>query len=339
MTELNPGIGIASIRRASAAEWDLYWQECGYSTFFQSREWAEIWCAYTKGNIRPAPEYIVFTDGMSAVFPLSYQKRLRGLARHYLSSPGGTFGGWLSRDSLSISHGRLLARYMLTKSGSLVWRLNPYDPLVFKTGVTGAQEDKTYALRLDEGFDAIYKSWTKGHKSAARKARKARKEGVSVKLAITLEDWIAYYQIYEDSLRRWGKAASSKYTFDLFKEMFARKSPNIKLWLSIYRGIPVAGALCFYSKWHVVYWHGAALEKYFKLRPVNLLLYEVIKDACEQGYTIFDFNPSGGHKGVEAFKKSFGASAYPSPIVIVKKERWRLLMERLLPTYKSRIPS
>jgi lipid II:glycine glycyltransferase (peptidoglycan interpeptide bridge formation enzyme) len=42
------------------------------------------------------------------------------------------------------------------------------------------------------------------------------------------------------------------------------------------------------------------------------LLYEVIKDACEQGYFWFDFNPSGGHEGVKSFKKGFGCSTLQS---------------------------
>ncbi len=68
--------------------------------------------------------------------------------------------------------------------------------------------------------------------------------------------------------------------------------------------------------------HGAALEDYFTLRPVNLLLYEAIKHACEEGYAWFDFNPSGGHEGVRAFKRSFGTESRPSPVVI--RRDWRL---------------
>ncbi|NEQ84270.1 MAG: GNAT family N-acetyltransferase, partial [Moorea sp. SIO2I5] len=69
----------------------------------------------------------------------------------------------------------------------------------------------------------------------------------------------------------------------------------------------ISGALCFYAKKHVVYWHGSSLEKYLNLRPVNLVMYEIVKDSCEQGYSWFDFDTSGGLPGVIAFKKSFGA--------------------------------
>ena len=185
-----------------------------------------------------------------------------------------------------------------------------------ESGVENSKNDETHVLNIGEGFDEIHKRWTKGHKSAARKARKARKEGVSVKLASSVDDWSAYYEVYEDSLKRWGEEASSVYGWKLFKEMFERRSSNIKLWLAICHGKIVAGSLCLYSKNHVVYWHGAAYSDYFKLRPVNLLMYEAIKHACEQGCSWFDFNPSGGHEGVKAFKRSFGAEAFLCPVVI-----------------------
>ena len=45
------------------------------------------------------------------------------------------------------------------------------------------------------------------------------------------------------------------------------------------------------------------------------LIYESIKDACEQGYSGFDFNPSGGHEGVKEFKKRFGTEELPCPVL------------------------
>lgn len=88
-----------------------------------------------------------------------------------------------------------------------------------------------------------------------------------------------------------------------------------------------AGALGFYAKSHVVYWRGAAYSDYFELRPVNLLMYEAIKHACENGYSWFDFNPSGGHEGVKAFKKSFGPTALRADIVSISSMSYRLAMK------------
>jgi len=308
-------ISIKNIRSATASEWDDIWSECDYATYFHSREWAEIWNSYTEGKMHPDPKLVIFTDGKKAILALSYQKNLKGLMKNYISSPAGTFGGWISTDDLTVEHGKLLTNYLVGKLENLVWRINPYDKLVPRNGIKSTKDDETYALNLSDGFDAVYKKWTKGHSSAARKARK---EGVLIRQASSLEDWQAYFHAYKDSLKRWGDKATSRYGWELFEQMFRRNSAHIKLWLALYHDTVIAGSLLFYAKKHTVYWHGAALSQYFNLRPVNLLMYEIIKHACEQAYSWFDFNPSGGHEGVKSFKKSFGAQPLPSPVVVLE---------------------
>ena len=306
-------IKISATSKANDSEWDSIWKNCEYSTYFHSREWAKIWDKYTNGRIQPKPILITFSDGKKALLPFSRQRILRGLSKQYISSPAGTFGGWISQDKLNINHGQLLVDYSCRKLDSIIWRLNPYDKIVSQCKLPKIKNDETHALNLEDGFDSIYHSWTKGHKSAARKARKAK---IIIQKADSQEHWKKYFEIYEDSLQRWGAEATSRYEWNLFEILNRLNSENIELWLAKYEEKIIAGALCFYSKNHVVYWHGAALSDYFNMRPVNLLMYEIIKDACAKNYLWFDFNPSGGHEGVKSFKKSFGAVGLACPVVI-----------------------
>lgn len=303
------------MKQASEEAWDTIWAGCDYATFFHSREWAEIWSCYHKKNCRPDPQLIGFSDGCRVLLPFSKTKTVGGLVRHHTSSPGGTFGGWISTDSIGSPHTKILQSYIYEKYGSLTWRINPYDPNLSAMDLSGALMDDTHTISLVAGFDDIDKQWSKGHASTARKARKARKAGISIREAASKEEWQAYYAIYLDSIKRWGDKVSSSYEWAFFEEIYGRGSKHIKLWISEYQGEIIAGALCFYAVKHVVYWHGAALEKHFNLRSVNLLMYEIIKNACEDGYAWFDFNPSGGHEGVMAFKKSFGALPRPCPLI------------------------
>ena len=105
------------------------------------------------------------------------------------------------------------------------------------------------------------------------------------------------------------------------------KSPHIKLWVAKYEDMVVAGALCFYSKNHVVYWHGAADSDHFDKKPVNLLMYNAIEDACEHSYKWFDFNPSAGIEGVRNFKIGFGAKALPCPVIISENFYTRMMIK------------
>jgi hypothetical protein len=48
---------------------------------------------------------------------------------------------------------------------------------------------------------------------------------------------------------------------------------------------------------------------------MNLLMAEAIRDASLRGYRWFDFNPSGGHAGVQDFKRRFGAIPLAAPVI------------------------
>ena len=322
-------ISITSVRPASLSDWDTIWQDCDYSTYFHSREWAEIWSKHSKRKMFLAPFLVSFSDGKKALLPFSCLKRdglgpiLMGTSRLYLSSPECTYGGWISADRLCDNHAILLSNLVKKKFSNLLWRLNPYDDIALKSGIKISDEGETHAINLEKGFDVIASNMSKGHRSAVKQAIR---NGVSVRISTSIEDWLEYYQVYETSVSRWGnRLLGDKYPWGLFHEIFIRNSPNVELWLSIYRDRVISGALCFHSKTHFVYWHGASIETYFNLRPVNLLLYEVIKNACEKKYAWFDFNPSGGLEGVKTFKERFGAQPLKCPIVRLRPKNMRTL--------------
>ena len=99
---------IIEVRAATNKEWDELWRESANSTYFHSREWAEIWSSYTNGRVQPAPRLVLFSDGAEALLPLSLERVAHGLAKRFLSSPAGTFGGWLSSERLGADHAHLL---------------------------------------------------------------------------------------------------------------------------------------------------------------------------------------------------------------------------------------
>lgn len=303
---------MTKITPADVTEWNAALETCPHATYFHSYEWADVWRQY-KGVV-PRAKRIEFSDGRTLILPCSYLPSRHGLRKQVFMSPAGTFGGALYNAGITEAHLALVVGE-IKKFAHVAWRQNPYEPLLHAVWPADARKDVTHALELSDSFETLYKSWTKGHRSAVHKARR---EGVAVKLASTLEDWLAYYRIYEDSLRRWGDQASSSYEWKLFHDLCLRNSARMKLWVAMYQQTIIAGALCFYTNKHVAYWHGAALEQYFHLRPVNLLLFEAIQHACTEGYTWFDFNPSGGHEGVAKFKQSFGGKVYESSMLIHK---------------------
>lgn len=316
-------LDIREVRSATSEEWDSIVDSCSYATYFHSREWAQIWEEYSNSQQYQDPKIIIFTDNKSALFPLSSSKSSKGLVKNYISSPAGTFGGWLSEDQLEVSHIHLVLEY--AKGLNIVMRQNPYDKLLCQLGVDWSIEDFTQVIDLSSGFESVLDLWKQDGGTILRKSRKSKRKGVVIKVAGSLSDWQEYFECYQESLKRWGDSVSSNYSWRLFEIIFKRNSPNIKLWIALHNNKTIAGALCFYLNKHAVYWHGASKALYFPLRPINLLMHEIIKDSCENNYEWFDFNPSGGHEGVIQFKNSFRPKKLLSHILVNQSKMKRLL--------------
>ncbi|HMK91604.1 MAG TPA: GNAT family N-acetyltransferase [Thermoleophilia bacterium] len=309
---------------ATGRQWDDAWRSSPWATWFESREWSETWCACSSGQLCPDARLVTFSDGVEAVLAVSRQTLGRGRGVRTIASPQGTYGGWLSGDRLTGAHARLLADRLLDLTPDLYWRLNPYDPLAAALRLP-TRPDTTLAVDLRDGFEAAVRRWSRGHRSSAHKAQRA---GVAVRRAVTEDDWRAYFDVYLASRERWGVDPYAGYGWPLFAELLRRASPQVELWLAGVDETIVAGALCFSTSWHTVYWHGGALAEYFALRPVTWLMHEMMRDAGERGVAWFDLNPSGGLSGVREFKERFGARVLSCPVVERRSSRTRLLHRR-----------
>jgi len=305
-------VSIKNIYPASNSEWDHIWEQCDYATFYHSRLWPQVWDRYLKGKIYQDALIIEFSDHKKALLPLSCHKVAGGMLKRYLSSPARTYGGPISLDQLETAHIRLVSQHLLNNCSNLILRINPFDSPLYAEELQPKISDETHVLDLRKDFDDIFSSWTKGHRSAVSKARKI---GVTIRVGELENDWKQYYEIYLSSFQRWGDQATSKYGWEFFKAFSELETPHVKLWLAEYQNNPIAGAVILYAKKHAIYGYSATLEKYFEMRPMNLLIYEIIKNVSKENYTWFDFNASGGHQGVINFKKSFGSQKLPCSIV------------------------
>ncbi len=306
-------IRIVDVTTASLSQWERVCTTCAYTTFFHTPMWAEIFSVYTNGRIKPSPIKITFNDHTSVIVPLSRKDYMGGAYKIYLSSPAGTFGGWLSSDLLSPVHTEALVDYMI-KLGNITWRENPFDPLLNKVLIPGAHNDFTQVIDLSQSPECLRKAASRAH---AKALRKAMREGVIVKEAVGFFEWQQHFASYERSIVRWENAGTIKknikpYSRDLFKIIFDRYHPHRRLWCALYKGELAASVLCFYWKSHAVAWHGAANEAFFSVRPNNLLYQCMIKHARENGFQWFDCNTPGGLSGVIEFKDNLGAKRLSS---------------------------
>jgi CelD/BcsL family acetyltransferase involved in cellulose biosynthesis len=256
---------------------------------------------------------VTFAGGESAVLPLSLRSSDDGPL--LVSSPAGTYGGWISADLLEPGHWAAMTRYMSAELGSLYWQTNPLDPSLRVVSLPSTSPNETHVIDLAQEWEAIHDRWSS---SCRRAERKAQSSGILVREAATEEDWREYYAVYEDSLRRWGERARFRLQWGFFELLHSLQSTNLRLWLATTgEGRVAAGAVMCCAGVHAVYWHGAALESLLPQRPMNLLFSAIIRETRKAGYRWFDFNPSAGMAGVRRFKEGFGARALDCPIVSV----------------------
>jgi hypothetical protein len=249
------------------------------------------------------------------------------MVKKILMSPESSFGGWLSADILNRKQEKSILNYIKNSFPDLFWRLNPYYPSGFKETGLYLRDDTTQAINLSCGMKNILCKWAHGHRSALNKAKKL---GVTARVASSKDDWKEYKKLYKDTLKRWGESAIAEYTYrqELFDIFFRLNSPNVKLWLAEYKENVISGYLALYGPKNCILWHSATLERYFELRPTQLIVYEALKDACKNHLNWLDFNPSGPLKGVKVWKQRFGAEELPCPIYI-KKSRITLAIETM----------
>jgi lipid II:glycine glycyltransferase (peptidoglycan interpeptide bridge formation enzyme) len=303
---------ILNVRDATNDEWDEMWQSCDYATYYHSREWAEIWQSYTNGTIQPAPKMVIFSDDIKVVLPITRQNYYgRIIKRFGLVGPPSEvkvqYGNWLTNYTLTDEHIALLSNYLIDNYRNLVWRLNPFDEHSKKVSVSSKYIRRkpfvTYMIDLTRGIDYIYSNLKKS-------CRNQIKQGIKNKLVISegtdIIHWKEYYEIYLDTVKKWGSKALYTLDWKIFELLFKTYNRHNKLWLTWYNNIPIAGCICFYSHRKILIWHSASLTEYLYLRPVNLARYEIIKDGIDKNYSWLDLDTAGGNKGLQDFKKSFG---------------------------------
>jgi hypothetical protein len=156
-------------------------------------------------------------------------------------------------------------------------------------------------LRHDES--QIRQNMTKGNKSSVSKARRS---GVEILQSKTKDEVDAFYRLYIDTMERNKATRAYMFSREFFNDAFRLLHESINLFSAWYRGQIIAASL-FLAKGDIVHYYlsGSAAD-YLFLCPNNLLLYEVMEWAREQGHSVL--NLGGGYSTNDSlfqFKASF----------------------------------
>lgn len=226
--------------------------------------------------------------------------------RHYWSMYNAGCGGFIIRDDMDED----LRIAGLRRFDELTKRYNGEALVVDFYGKCGFlkslgfTESKrfTHFLELNMPFAEIWDK--KIDKKARNETRQAIKKGVVIEEVKDFSE-----PILEMILKTCKKRKRQPYPTAMYENTLrVMGEAELVRWLvAKYNERPIATSAFLVFKESVTYWVNASHDEYLKLRPNNLLLSEMIKWSCENGYKYFNFGPSDvGAYGLMKFKEDVG---------------------------------
>lgn len=285
------------IRKADEQEWNKFIKACPAATFFHSPQWHQVWQQYAGYGYEA--RMFEFESGRKALLPLSWKKRAKGLMKEYISSPAGTYGGFLVNELLSDAETKKLQDYI--KGFALIQiRENPFQKILEDSFWT--KSDFTQCIELNQTWEVI--SANMKNAQIERKVRIGERHFLKVR-KIEFQEIKDYYKLYQLRREKW-KFPTNNYQIELFELLQTKE--NVDFWGVFYKDRLVGGGPFFTTNSsHIVSWLSVCDPLKLHLKPYEYLYFNLIKIYKKKGFRWFDFNPSGGHEGVVKFKKGFGA--------------------------------
>ena len=247
-----------------------------------------------------------------------------------VSHPGTSMGSFVTPADLSFHDSLQLVNLLNTyikKLGfsSIIITLPPIiynkrktnyiDYSLLKYGYRYVKREVSSILFLEDSIEKNVKKFKPSHRQALRKAQRS---GVVIKKT---DDFNSFYNILKKNLKNRHNVRPTHTVNELskLKKLFPE---NIILYGAFIEGSMVGGVVNFIANNDVILsFYISHDEKYQEYRPINLLFYEVLKDAITNKYKVFDFGiftvNEEPNMGLAKFKENFGSSGVFRDTVIL----------------------
>ena len=161
----------------------------------------------------------------------------------------------------------------------------------------------TMIIDLSVGTNIIWKGW---HPETRRNVRKATKAGVHVEQGPHLLD--DFYRLVTLSMRRHGTPVHSK---EFYQNIIQEFPEDATFYVAKLGDQPIATSLLVSFKTYIHSLVGASNPEFWKLKPNDLLYWEIIENASNRGFRYLDFGRSTWESGTFKYKKHLGADPLP----------------------------
>lgn len=277
-------------------EWDRLVESSPHGTIFHTWKWLKITEKHTKSKLYPIIGYKGTTP--IGIFPLFYQKKF--LVKTVFSPPPHTgiphLGPALvdydklkqdKKESVFIEFQKQVDEFIYSKIKPNYVFISSSPGLIdsrpFKW--TGYQVEPVYDYLVDlgKGMDYVWKEFKKPLRDDIKKAEKSgvcMEEGSKEELCF----------VYDSSVRRYQEQSKMinlplEYLLDLYDSFYPR---NLRIFVARYHEELVGGiiATCYRDK--ISFWIGAAKPNLRNISPNDLVQWEAMKWASEQGFRYYE---------------------------------------------------
>lgn len=163
---------------------------------------------------------------------------------------------------------------------------------------------KHHYLQLDVPAEQLMKRFHK--KSVRSTIRCSERSGFELRSGSSTEDVERFFGAYQDTRQRLGLPPQPFRLFTHFAGVFG-PAGRFNILTAFHGGAPAAGMVLFKFR-DRVFWEFIGEHYAFRhLHPTHFLLWQAIKQSCEEGYRIFDFGrTSPNNFGLMDFKRRWG---------------------------------
>lgn len=321
----------------SAEEWDALVAKQPHGTVFHRMVWLRMVAERRTAQLQA----LVVHQGEEAVgvFPLFVRRR--GLFRIAMSPPPQAatpyLGPLVPAQLIAPVVAALRQRLRTQRISYFEIRFQP-EPDAAGRSTPGFEMEKraTFLLDLRPGPDQL---WAKSLSSSCRRAiRKATNSGVQIVEGDLEENLDRYFDMAKQVYAKSNRPPSLDRNDYAALAALARSGGGVKVLFAYHEGRLVSGGIFPYDERTIYYLDGASDLTGQDVRPNNLLHWEVIRWACEQGLSSYDM-VGAGIESIARFKRGFGPAEIPYMYAYCSLDRVtgaaRSIYGRLAPAVRS----
>jgi len=262
--------------------------------------------------------------GMYIFYNLKRHKFLR-MCRSPIYKFESVYGGPIAVDNLNFITKELLKESERIGRGMMYFIQTPPGYDIYSLTEMGYEITTwfTSILDLQKSEEELWNGLNKKTRNLVRKAIKNSVNVVEEKASSVPE----YYEMIKETFAKAG--VTNLLSIHFYKSILKNLKPKnmVKLLLAEHDNKLIAGAIFLCFKDTVYYWHGASHREYSNVAPNNLIQWEIIKWANENGYKYYDLVRIEPDKlpGIAAFKMGWGGDTLEFYYAVKRTRIYELL--------------